>query len=311
MNATTGDDVVQAVTDVMQDTAGSNRFMADFFASDLWQLILRIIVIAIIVIAVYIVKKVVKHILKRVEQQLLNANNASGAALVGFGSHIASGLIYFAGVILVVSCIPMLESALSRLLAAGGVLAVIAGLASQQALGDMVSGLMILAFQPFRLGDVVRYVDNNISGVVDEITVHHTTIRTFENKRVIIPNSKMNSAIIENADYADSKVCAFFEIGITYESDIEQAKQILSAQIQQHPDFFDYRSEEEKAAGAPAVVVRVIELADSAVILRAWMWAKDNGTAAVMKSDLMQSVKLAYDAAGVDIAYPHLVVVNK
>ena len=121
----------------------------------------------------------------------------------------------------------------------------------------------------------------------------------------------MNSAIIENADYADSKVCVFLDIGITYESDIERAKDLLSAEIEKHPSFFDYRTVDDRMNGAPPVVVRVVELADSAVVLRAWLWARDNGTAAVMKSDLLQSVKGAYDRAGIDIAYPHLVVVNK
>ena len=97
-------------------------------------------------------------------------------------------------------------------------IAVVAGLAAQEALGSVVSGMMILAFKPFKMGDVVRYVDNDITGTVEEITLHHTAVRTFENKRVIIPNSKMNSAIIENADYADSKVCVFLTVGITYES---------------------------------------------------------------------------------------------
>ena len=85
----------------------------------------------------------------------------------------------------------------------------------QEALGSIVSGMMILAFKPFVIGDVVRCVDNDISGVVEEITLHHTAIRTYENKRVIVPNSVMNNSIIENADYGDSRVCAFLEIGVT------------------------------------------------------------------------------------------------
>ena len=225
------------------------------------------------------------------------------------------GVIYICGAVSVLgvlsSTIGAVQDILNKLLAAGGIITVVAGLASQEALGSMVSGIMILVFKPFTLGDVVRYVDNDISGVVEEITVHHTTIRTWENKRVIVPNSKMNSAIIENADYADSKVCVFLDIGITYESDIERAKDLLSAEIEKHPSFFDYRTVDDRMNGAPPVVVRVVELADSAVVLRAWLWARDNGTAAVMKSDLLQSVKGAYDRAGIDIAYPHLVVVNK
>lgn len=270
----------------------------------------RLLLIAAIILITLVIHRSLTHMLCKVERHMRENDNSS-AALIGFARHIVSFLVYFAGIISAVSCIPSLANALKSVLTAGGVLAVVAGFASQEALSSMVSGIMILAFKPFMLGDVVRYIDNDISGVVEEITIHHTTIRTWENKRVIVPNSKMNSAIIENADYAESKVCVFLDIGVTYESDIETAKELLAAEIQKHPSFFDYRSADERMGGAPPVVVRVIELADSSVVLRAWLWAKDNGTAAVMKSDILQNVKRAYDRAGVDLAYPHLVVVSK
>ena len=78
--------------------------------------------------------------------------------------YIAVAAVYFAGGMVIVGAIPVLSSAVRTLLATGGVIAVVAGLAAQEALGSVVSGVMILAFKPFKMGDVVRYVDNDITG---------------------------------------------------------------------------------------------------------------------------------------------------
>ena len=310
-----GDKAVEAVDKVADAAAESGGFVgkiADAVQKDIAAggFFTRTLLVAVLVLLMLIVHRIVVHALRKIEKRML-ANDNPSAALVGFARHIASFLIYLVGALAIVGCIPALSNALKGVFAAGGVLAVVVGFASQEALGSMVSGVMILLFRPFVLGDVVRYVDGDISGVVEEITLHHTTIRTWENKRVIVPNSKMNSAIIENADYGESKVCVFVDVGITYESDVERAKELLAAEIAKHPQFFDYRTVDERMEGAPPVVVRVKELASSAVVLRAWLWAKDNGTAAVMKSDVLQSIKKAYDGAGVELAYPHLVVVGK
>lgn len=306
------DETIQEVTDVVSEVApqGVGQAVVEFLGTDAGKAALTIMFIALTVLLTILLVRVANFFFKRTVKRLLDAGNST-ATVVSFFRYIVVALVYFGGFSTVVSQIPALKAGLTSILTAGGIVAVVLGFASQEAMGSIVSGLMILAFKPFVIGDVVRYVDNDISGVIEEITLRHTTIRTWEHKRVIVPNSKMNSSIIENADYADSKVCVFLDIGVTYESDLERAKDVLSAEITKHPSFFDYRTADDRMNGAPPVVVRVVELADSAVVLRAWLWAKDNGTAAVMKSDLLQSVKQAYDKAGVDLAYPHLVVVNK
>lgn len=269
------------------------------------------VVFAVAVLAItFLLAKLVNRIMRRLVERHRKTN--SGAATVlGFARYIAVAAVYFAGAMVVVYSIPLLSSAVRTLLTAGGVIAVVAGLAAQEALGSVVSGMMILAFKPFRMGDVVRYIDNDISGVIEEITLHHTAIRTWENKRVIIPNSKMNSSIIENADYADSKVCVFMQIGVTYESDIDLAKKLLTEEILRQPDFMDVRTPEQKAAGAPPVQVVVLELADSSVTLRASLWAKDNSTAFALKCSVLENIKKQYDQNGIDIAYPHMVIMQK
>ena len=254
--------------------------------------------------------RAVNRVLLRLIERQKQVNSGS-ATILAFCRYLAIAAVYFAGFAVIVSNIPALSAGMNKLMAAGGVLAVVGGLASQEALGSIVSGLMILAFKPFVIGDVVRCVDNNISGVVEEITLRHTAIRTYENKRVIVPNSVMNNSIIENADYTDSRVCSFLEIGVTYESDIARAKQLLAEEIARQPDFLDVRTPEQIAQGAPLVQVVVLALAESAVTLRASLWAKDNSTAFSLKCAVLENIKAIYDREGIGIAYPHLVVVSE
>lgn len=273
----------------------------------------RFLGMAGLAIVVTVLTCVAARSVNRVMQRLVDRQRKSGssfATFTGFTRYIAVAAVYFAGGMVIVGAIPVLSSAVRTLLATGGVIAVVAGLAAQEALGSVVSGMMILAFKPFKMGDVVRYVDNDITGCVEEITLHHTAVRTFENKRVIIPNSKMNSAIIENADYADSKVCVFLTVGITYESDLKKAKELLAREVRKQPAFLDIRTEQQKKDGVPDVPVVVLELADSAVVLRASLWAKDNATAFALKCAVLEGIKLTYDAEGIDIAYPHMQVVK-
>ncbi len=265
--------------------------------------------IALTGVVTLICARVVNRIFRRVIERQKRLNSGS-ATIFAFCRYLAATAIYFAGFAVIVSNIPALSAGMNKLLAAGGVLAVVGGLAAQEALGSMVSGLMILAFKPFVIGDVVRCVENNISGVVEEITLRHTAIRTYENKRVIVPNSVMNNSIIENADYEDSRVCSFLEVGVTYESDITRAKQLLAEVIAHQPDYLDTRTPQQKKAGAPAVQVVVLALAESAVILRASLWAKDNSTAFSLKCAVLEEIKSVFEHEHIAIAYPHLVVLH-
>ena len=277
------------------------EWFTEFMESPLGKLIST----GILAVAVLLLTLAAAGLVNRLMKKLVDRHrktNSSIATVLGFVRYIAVAAVYFAGGMVIVGAIPVL--------ATGGVIAVVAGLAAQEALGSVVSGVMILAFKPFKMGDVVRYVDNDITGCVEEITLHHTAVRTFENKRVIIPNSKMNSAIIENADYADSKVCVFLTVGITYESDLKKAKELLAREVRKQPTFLDIRTEQQKKDGVPDVPVVVLELADSAVVLRASLWAKDNATAFALKCAVLEGIKLTYDAEGIDIAYPHMQVVK-
>lgn len=269
------------------------------------------IVIKVIVILA-IVKVALKLNTKLFEQatiKLKAAGQIKNVTYLSFLKHVAIAIIYFIAGIAIAQNIPGLSSATSALLASTGVLTVVVGFASQEAMSNIVSGIMVLAFQPFVIGDVINF--NGTVGTVEEISLRHTVIKTLENKRLIVPNGSMNSNVIENANFIESKVCAFLDVGISYESSIDQAREIIVKHCRNHKDYLDNRTPEDVANRAPEVLVRVTELGDSAVSLRAWIWAKDGGTAFAMKCDLLESVKKDFDKQGINIPYPHVTVTQK
>jgi len=100
--------------------------------------------------------------------------------------------------------VPGMGSLLQSFLAGSGILAIVIGLASQQALGNIVSGVLLLVFRPFQVGDTIRYPAEKATGVVEKIGVRHTILCIGEGKRLLIPNSLMNSNVVEKITVEES-----------------------------------------------------------------------------------------------------------
>lgn len=211
------------------------------------------------------------------------------------------GLVAIAWVIFV---IPSLKHFAVTLLAGAGILVAIFGLATQRAFSNIISGIFIVSFKPFRVGDMVE-ISREHRGVVEDITLRHTVIRTWENRRVIIPNAVINDATIINSTIEDEATCQWVEIGISYESDLDKAMTIMQEEAEKHPSCIDRRTAEELESGFPMVSVRLVSIADSSLILRAYVWAADPVMARIMHFELNRSVKLRFDREGIEIPYPH------
>lgn len=266
----------------------------------------RLLFIIIAALVMLWLVRLVNRMFKRTKDVMIASGNTD-VTLLSFARYVITFAIYFIGGVVIVSAIPGASDSLTAVLASGGVIAVVFSLAAQDALSNVAGGVMILLFKPFIIGDFVRHVDSDISGTIEEITLRHTAIRTLQNKRVIIPNGTINNAIIENANYADDRACELFDVGITYESDMEKAMAILREEVARQPLHLDIRTPEQKAT-QPEVKVEVAELADSAVILRAWLWAKDISAVTELKFALNRSVKNRFDAEGIEFAYPHITI---
>jgi small-conductance mechanosensitive channel len=106
-------------------------------------------------------------------------------------------------------------------------------------------------------------------------------------------------------------ICNFVEFGISYDSDINLAMDIIAGETMKHPNYIDVRTEEEKKKGKPAVQVRVIGFGDSSVNLRAYVWTLDHSSGFSLKCDVFQSVKEQFDKLGVEIPFPYRTLVFK
>ena len=144
-----------------------------------------------------------------------------------------------------------------------------------------------------------------IVGTVKEITLRHTVIQNSENRMILIPNNKINSSTIINSSYGETATCSFIDIGVSYNTDLDHAMATMREEIMKHPMLIDRRSEEDKKNDVPQVVIRVTNLGDSAITLRAWAWAATNGNAFTMKCDLLKSIKERFDAEKIEIPYPY------
>lgn len=227
-----------------------------------------------------------------------------------FLKHVISTMIYLIGISLAVYRIEPLRAVASSLLAGAGILAVAVGFASQAALSNIISGIFIIVYKPFRVNDRITIRDT-LRGVVEDITLRHTIIRDFENKRIVIPNAVMSEEVIVNADLNEEKICRFVEVGISYDSDVSKAKRIMQEEAMKHPLHIDNRSEEKIAEGQEEISTRVISFGDSSVNLRAWVWAANQADGFEMHCDLLESIKARFDAEGIEIPFPYRTLVFK
>lgn len=218
--------------------------------------------------------------------------------------------VFLGAIIFIFYSIPKLKALSLTLFAGAGILTAVALFASQQAFANIVSGVFIVIFKPFRVNDLVD-VGSLPKGRVEDITLRHTVIRNFENRRMIIPNSVISSEILVNSNIVDETICNFIDIGISYDSDIEKAMEIMSSEAMAHPNYIDNRSKEDIKKGTPSVLVRVMGFGDSSVNLRAFIWSKDHTSGFFMKTDLHKSIKEQFDKQGIEIPFPYRTIVYK
>ena len=209
--------------------------------------------------------------------------------------------IYIIGIAVVITLIPGLPDLMLGMAAGAGIAAIVIGFAAQKVLSNVFGGISIAIYRPFRVGDVVEMEDEY--GTIEDITLRHTVIRTWQNKMQIIPNSRISEDTIVNWTIEDLTVLWKVEFGISYDSDIDLARSIILDEIDKHPDVMHEEDKEAK--------VRVTELGDFAVKLRANFWVSDRPTAWGTGAEIRESVKKRFDREGVEIPFPYRTLVYK
>ncbi len=166
------------------------------------------------------------------------------------------------------------------------------GLALSGTLGNIAAGVMLLIFRPFKVGDVVRVAD--VFGTVDEIELFTTAVDTFDKRRIIVPNSQIVGAIIENVSHHPTRRVDV-TVGVAYQASIDATRAALEKAL----------ASVELGLQDPAPQVVLGDLGDSAVgwTVRLWVNAGDFWPA---KEALTRAVKMALDDAGISIPFPQM-----
>jgi len=261
-------------------------------------ILLIVVTYAIVFFASFFIRKILNAIIKKNTDEL----GAKETSYV-FIKNSISFILYTIGTIYVVHNIPYLNSMSKTLFGAAGILAAVIGFASQKAFSNIVSGLFILIFKPFRVGDIIE-ISGNKKGIVEEITLRHTIIKDFEFRRVIIPNSIISDETIVNSSITDEKIRKHIEFNISYDSDINLARGIIRNNIRNHPLFIDNRTSEEIARKEDQVSIRLVKWGDYYVTLKAYVWTRNFDDSFNLTCDVLESVKKDFEEKGVEIPFP-------
>lgn len=204
-------------------------------------------------------------------------------------------LVYYGIIIIaVLSVLPNIGVKLSGLLVAGGVAGLAIGFASQSIIGNLISGLFLIIERPIKLGNAVS-VEGTI-GIVEDIRIMSTSLRTFDGLYIRVPNQKVFNANLTN--YVAHPVRRLeYTIGIRYSDDAPKAIQIIKDLIGAHP----------LALVNPEPLVFVDHLGDSAVNIIVRVWTPTSEWLAV-KTELLWTIKVSLEGEGIEIPFPQRVV---
>jgi small conductance mechanosensitive channel len=237
-------------------------------------------------IAVLIIGRFVAGMLRRATRRALERSKVDESLVPFF----ASAVYYLAITVVVIAVLSLFGVETTSLIAVVGAAGLAIGLAMQGTLSNVASGVMLLIFRPFRLGDYVEVAGT--AGSVAEIGLFSTTLNTPDNVRITVPNSAICGETIKNYSANDTRRNDLV-IGISYGDDIPKAIEIVRNAL----------SADARVLSEPAAVVAVAELGDSSVnlVVRPWCRKEDYWN---LRFDLNRKLKEDLESGGCSIPFP-------
>ncbi|MCB1672062.1 MAG: mechanosensitive ion channel [Gammaproteobacteria bacterium] len=272
-------------TRILRDlVAGWSEQAIEYAINEGPDLVISVIVFLIVLIIAFKLSRVARRMMDRgLKRSKLRLSELLRRMIVST----AGNLVLVLGILFALAQIGI---SLGPLLAGLGIAGFIIGFALQDSLSNFASGMMILFYRPYDVGDVVEL--NGMAGKVELMSLVNTTIHTFDNQRIIMPNSMIWGGIIKNVT-AQKIRRVDMVFGIAYSDDIEKAEAILKDIVTGH----------ELVLGDPEPVIRLHELADSSVnfIVRPWTQTENYW---LVYWDITRGVKLRFDREGISIPFP-------
>ena len=237
-------------------------------------------------IALLIVGRMVAGILRRVTRKAMKKADVD-STLIPFMS---SMVYYLALAVVVIAVLGLFGIQTTSLVAILGAAGLAVGLALQGTLAHFASGIMLLIFRPFRVGDVVEV--GGTTGKVEEIGIFTTTLTSPDNIKITVPNSQVYGSTIKNMNGYETRRVDMV-MGVSYDDDLGVAMETMGRVVR----------EDSRVLAEPEPQIAVAELADSSVnfVVRPWCKAEDYWS---LKFDLTRLLKEELEAAGCSIPYP-------
>ena len=261
------------------------------------------IIIGLTVLFTFLILKATTAVLKKHDE-------AFGPKIhVRFFYNILRLFILIIAIVIIGSQFDFFSRALTTILASSGILALGLSLAAQESVSNIIDGLFLSIFKPFNIGDRVTLPEkNNLTGIVTEMNLRHTVIKTYSQTSYIIPNNVMNSAIVDNSDF-HNKVFAYpIDVSVSYDSDLELAMKLMYDAVTELPEFVDPRTPEQVEAGAPKITVLVREFGDSGIALRCQMFTRNVNESFLGCSKARIAIKKAFDENGITIPFTTITI---
>ena len=241
------------------------------------------------VIAAVVIFIIGRWIAKGVRRGVRRMMEKSGAdpIIIGFvGSIVYIALLAF----VVVAALGQLGIQTTSFIAILGAAGLAIGLALQGSLANFAAGFLMIIFRPFKVGDFVEAA--GVAGVVKDMQIFTTTMKTGDNKTIIIPNAKLSGDNIINYS-AEENRRVDMTVGVAYDADLSKVRDVLN----------DIISKDDRILSDPPPLVVVGELADSSVNFIVRLWTKSENYWGV-NFDTNESIKNRFDEAGIGIPFP-------
>ena len=225
-------------------------------------------------------------------QRFLEKQSASAdQTAVRFLAQLARLAVWILAFLAYAHLVPALKDLGGAGLLSVGVVSIVVGMAAQNTLGNLIAGVSLVLYRPFRLGDQlqVNAPSGLETGIVENISLGYTVLRAGDERRLVIPNSLMAGQTIINLSMSSQPVPCAAAITLEHDADVDKARQILREVARQC----------SKAPGTPAC--RITNLSGAGVTVTLTAWAANPVVAPDMKSDLLEAAKKQLDQAGIKI----------
>lgn len=279
------------VAEVTQQTVKEVSRFAQYIQDNIPTLIGFGIRVLLALVFFFIGRILIKWIRKIVRRSIERSSADKGVEQ--FVDSVLKFALYFLLIFSIASKFGVDTTSVAALIASGGVAI---GLALQGSLSNFAGGVLILLLKPFEVGDYIIEDSNGKEGTVKEIQIFYTKLSTIDNKTIVIPNGMLTNNSLTNATAKDERRLDL-KLSISYSADLKKAKMLIENIIRQ----------DESILKDDEIVVFVDDLADSAVVIGARAWVK-NEEFWPTKWRLLETIKLTLDGHGVEIPYPQLTV---